>query len=121
MGLYLREDRLDRVLQLDLGRMKERVHLFRLLSLHGGELDDVDPGEIPAVRVRRCREFFGRFGKRDVKPALTAVAPLEEELHREGRLAGARLAVEQIEAIARKSAAEDVIQSTSTNERAAAL
>src|SRR6516165_9259814 len=62
------------------------------------------------MRARHSFELGVGFGKRDVEHPLPAPLALEQKLQREGRLAGTRIALHQVEAIARHAASEYSIE-----------
>src|SRR5215468_639169 len=66
------------------------------------------------MRARHPFELCVGFGERDVEHPLPAPLALEQKLQREGGLAGARIALHQIEAIARHAAIEHIIEPRDT-------
>lgn len=102
------EHRAHRLLELHLGRMEERVAL--LDPRVAPQLENLDPLEVPTVGGGDIGQLLPAFGERDVESPLTLLAPLEQELEGEGRLARTRLAVHQVEMVDRQSAAEDVVE-----------
>ena len=69
-----------------------------------------DAVERPAVRGRDCAQLFLGFGQRDVEDRLTAGGGGLQDLHRQRRLARARHAFDEEEAVARQPAGEDVVE-----------
>ncbi len=109
--VHLLEQQLAEVGELHLGGLEERVlRLAGERALDGGELDDGDAREVPAVRARHGVELGLGLGERDVEAALALAHALLQELQREGGLAYAGIAVDEVEAGARQAAAEDVVE-----------
>src|SRR5690242_15792604 len=104
------ENSVHRLLELDLRRMENRVALFRLAQSHRRELEHIDAGELPAVRLGNRAQLFGALGKSHIQPALSELHTFEEKLQRKRRLAGAGLTVDQIEVILGQAAAEYLVE-----------
>ena len=62
------------------------------------------------VRAHHALQLLGRLRQRDVETALAAFGAGDEEAQRERRLAGARRALEQVDAVARQAAAQDRVE-----------
>jgi hypothetical protein len=73
-------------------------------------LEQLDPFERPLMRNRNCPQFPGRFRQRDVQARLAALPPLHQKLHRQGGLARARIALDQVHPIGGETAPEQLIQ-----------
>ena len=110
-ALDLVEQHLRHLVQLDFRRVEQRVLLGRAVLLGGGELEDVDAVEGPAVRARDGAQLVLRLGERDEQDLLAALDAFEQELQRERGLAGAGVALDEVEPVGRQPAAEDVVQS----------
>src|SRR4051794_39174593 len=92
--------------------MEHGVLLGRIEAILGRhELADGDAAEVPAVRVGDRADFLLRLGERHVEHWLAFSRPLEQELESQRRLARARHAFEEIQAVRRKAAAQDVVES----------
>jgi hypothetical protein len=91
--------------------VEERVPpLLRSAALVGGELEDVHGVERPAVRRGDLGELRAALGERHVQPARPDRRPGEQELQRQGGLAAAGLAVEQVQVVGRQAAVEDLVE-----------
>ena len=85
-----------------------------------GRAARAEPGAMPRRRVRTDSrpsvsgvarlELFGRFREGHVEAVLAAAHAFEEELEGEGRLAYARVAFDQVEAVGGESSAEHVVE-----------
>ena len=101
----------DGVAELDLGRMVEGVLFLDSGVVRRRQLEQLDAVEGPAVRRRDGAQLVGGLGERHVEPALAAIASLEEELHRDGRLAGPGTALDQVHPVRGPSVLEQRVQS----------
>src|SRR5688572_24185217 len=90
--------------------MEQRVLLRGAVLLRGRELEDVHALQAPSVRSRDGFQLILRFGQRDEEDFFAVLEALEQELERERRLAGAGIALDEVEAVRRQPAAEDVIE-----------
>ena len=63
------------------------------------------------MRSRDFKQFPFRFGKGDVKNLFAPAQTFQEKLQRKGSFPGARVPVNQVKAIARQSARENIVQS----------
>jgi hypothetical protein len=61
MTRHRREDRANRLVQLDLGWVEERVRVIRFVGGGRDELEDVDAIQRPTVRLRRAPELLCRL------------------------------------------------------------
>ena len=77
----------------------------------GHELEDLDPVERPAVRVRHLLELSPALGKCYVEPLFADFCPGEKELESERRFSGTRDAVNQIDVVTGKTPIQDLVQS----------
>ena len=115
-----RHDRLGRLAEFHFRRMEHRVLVF---GQDGGvrrrQLVDGDAGEIEAMGGRGGAQLRFGFGQRYIQHRLAALRPVHQELHRERRLAGAGIAFDQVDAIARQAAAQQVVESGDTGGRKA--
>ena len=62
------------------------------------------------MRIRHLSDLGLGLGERDVERRLPAPHAFEQELQREGGLADPRNAADEVEAVFREAAAEDVIE-----------
>ena len=74
------------------------------------EFEHADPGQVPAMRGCRGPQFLFGFGERDVECRLIGALSLDEELHRQRGLAGAGIALDEVEPVAFDPAIQDIIQ-----------
>src|SRR4051794_26802471 len=88
-----------------------RVFLLAERLLAHEMLVNLNLVERPAVRLRHRMQLAPRFGQRDVERLLAGLHTFEQKLQRERRLAGAGVALDEIDVIFRKSTAEDRIES----------
>ena len=70
----------------------------------------VMPSSVQPCDSRDRVELGLGLGERDVEARLAAPHAFEQELQRERRLAHAGIAVDEIEAVARQAAAEDLVE-----------
>ena len=103
------QHRLRQIGELDLCRVIQRV-LVRHPLADRRQLKHFDAVEAPAMRGGGMVQFLGRLGQSDVQAAFASAAALEQELHRERRLAGARLTFDQVQPSARQAAVQELIQ-----------
>ena len=96
--------------ELELGRVEQGLLLLGAEAGLGHQLDHRDAVERPPMRRRRGPQLVRRLGKRDVHAALAQAAPLQQELQRERRLAGAGHALDEVEAVAGQATSKDVIE-----------
>jgi hypothetical protein len=109
--LDVAEDFRRGIAQLHLGRVEHGVLLARLEALLGGdELAHIDAFQGPTVRVGHRVYLLPRLGERHVEHLLAAAHALLEELERQRGLARARHALDEVQTVGRKSAAEDIVQ-----------
>src|SRR6185503_4686171 len=108
--LNLVEQSLHRLAELDLAGMKERHVAAERALLDRLQLEDVDAVERPAVRLGALAKLFLGLGQSDVEHALACAHALHEELQREGRLAGAGIAFDEVEPVPRQTAPEDFVE-----------
>jgi hypothetical protein len=76
----------------------------------GGQFENVDASEIPAMGGRDAEQFLPRFGQGDIKATLAARHAFKEELQGERRFARTRRAFEQVNPIARQPAEENRVE-----------
>src|SRR4051794_18354773 len=76
------------------------------------ELDNIDPVQAPAVGIGHFLELVARFGERDVKGLFARQAAGEKELQRERGFSRARFPFEQVKAVRREAAAQNIVQPT---------
>jgi hypothetical protein len=62
------------------------------------------------VRPDDRAELLRGLGERDVEAALASPRALDQEAQRERRLAGSGRSLEQVDAVARQAAAEDLVE-----------
>ncbi len=113
VGLCLADagnDVLDGLAEFELGGMQDRLLAVGIEAHLVDELVEVDAVERPSVRRRGGAEFVRGFGQGDVERPFTAGRPLAEELERDGGLARARGALQQIEPARGQAAAENVVE-----------
>jgi hypothetical protein len=115
-ALDLRDEAIGGLFEIDLRGLEERVLLARLpgCGLDRREVVERDPVEAPAVRRGNRMDLLVRLREADVEPELAVGGPVEEELQRERRLAGARITLNQMNAIAREAAAKDLVEPADT-------
>ena len=92
-------DRVADFVELDVGGREERVLLVgsTACALSERRVADLDAVERPAVRLGGLCELALGLRQRDPERPLAACAPVEQELQAERRLAGPRLALDQVE------------------------
>lgn len=74
--------------QLDFGRTKHcRLRFGPQQTLNGGQVQQRDFIDRPAVRSGHCEQFLFRFRKSDIEDLFTSAHSLEKKLQRQGRLA----------------------------------
>src|SRR6185312_15570741 len=106
------QDPLDGLVELDLGRMEERVLALRLEHLlGGGERVHVEAVDRPAVRDGDGGQLLPGLRQRDVETGFVLANTLEEKLEAEGGLAHPWAAPEKVGAPPREPTAEDLVQS----------
>ena len=71
-AIDLRRQRADRLAELDLRRVEDRLLGVGIAAALVGQLEDVDAVERPAVRADDGGELLGGLGERDVEAALAA-------------------------------------------------
>jgi hypothetical protein len=97
--------------QLHLRRVVHRDLLFAAkLLLVGHQLGELDAVERPTVRGGACGQLFTRLRQRDVEAALTGARTSQQVLQRHRRLAGARVAFDQIDAPGDVAAVQNLVQ-----------
>ena len=97
--------------QLDLGRLEEGVLLGEAQVLDArGELEDRQSGQVPAVRIRHGPELLAGLREGDVESLLAAPEALEQELQPQGGLAGAGVALDEMETPGGQTAAKDMVE-----------
>jgi hypothetical protein len=97
--------------QLDIRRPEHRVLGVELqLLLERGQLEHREPVERPPVRVRDLADLGLGLRQRDVERALARGDAGEQELQRQRALADARVALDQIDAVARQPSFEDHVE-----------
>jgi hypothetical protein len=69
------------------------------------------------MRAGGLIQLLGRLRQADVQAALAAARPLQQELQGDCGLAGAGVALQQVQAIAREAAAEHVVEAGDTEPR----
>jgi hypothetical protein len=99
-----------RLLKLHLGGVEESIGLVSGFTGQGGELDNFNPLERPAVGFRGGLQLFLRLRERDVEPALALGCSLSEEMQRNGGLASPWKAIQEEDAVSRQTSAQDRIQ-----------
>jgi hypothetical protein len=62
------------------------------------------------VGLRDCLELGRGLRERDVKTTISFGHALEQELHRERRLARARFTIQKVEMVRRQTTTEDVVE-----------
>ena len=108
--LDLIEDEFCRLAQFQFGGMENGEFAIRVERRLGGhELENVDPLERPAVTLRDKPQFSRGLGQGDVENPLAMENALKQKLQRDRGLAGARMTLVEIEPVAIKPAAEDVV------------
>src|SRR3954464_13963893 len=91
--------------------MEHGVLLSRIEAILGRhQLADRDAAHVPAVRAGDRADCLLRLGQRHVQNWLALSRAFQEELESQGRLARARHAFEEIKAVRRKAATEDVVE-----------
>jgi hypothetical protein len=75
---------------------------------------DVDAVHRPAVGRGDFFDFLLAFGQRDVQHGLALLHAFEQELQGQRRLAGSRLAFDQVQPVADETAAQDLVQPSNT-------
>lgn len=75
-----------------------------------GHLEHIDVVERPSVRCGDARQLRATLRQRDVQPTRPFLRAREQELERERGLAGAGLAVEQVEMTGREAAAKNLVE-----------
>jgi hypothetical protein len=91
--------------------VKERVLLGGAVLLRGRELENVDAVKVPPVRFCHRAQLFLGLRQSDEEHRLALADALHEVLHRHRRLAGAGITLNEVKAVGRQSAVEDVIES----------
>jgi hypothetical protein len=76
----------------------------------GGELGDGDVGEVPTVGAHGVFELGTGLGQGNVEAGLAERRSGADELHGEGGLAGAWVALEQIDLTGGHAAEQDVVE-----------
>ena len=100
------EDPLEDLVQLDFGGVEEGVLRPGPGGLRrGGQVEDVDAVQGPAVRVGHLADLVLGLGKGDVEARLSAPHALQEVLERDGGLAGAGPPLQEVGAKGGKAAA----------------
>jgi hypothetical protein len=87
------------------------------LQLVGEELQDVDAIERPAVRPGVGDQLAPRLRQGDVQAPLTHPHTIEQVLHRQRGLAGAGIAVDQVEAAGNEPTVKYFVQPGHTSRR----
>jgi hypothetical protein len=108
--LHCAEDVLHSLLQLHLGRLEERVRIIVRREAVGTELEQLHVLQVPPVGRGGGGEFLTRLRERHVHGWLATVTPLQKELHGKRGLPGTGNAVDEVDAIARKAAAEYAVE-----------
>ena len=110
-ALDLAQDRARGVGQLDLRRMEQaRLAVGGEVLVRGQQLVAVDAVQAPAVRVRHALQLLLGLGERDVHALFTGAPAFEQVLERERGLAGARVPLDQVDAVRREAARENVVE-----------
>jgi hypothetical protein len=73
-------------------------------------LVDFHSVEVPVVRSGHRLELFLGLGEGDVQPLLAVAGALDQKLQAEGRLADARVALQEIDVIAGEAPEENVVE-----------
>src|SRR5687767_7199405 len=76
-----------------------------------GQFKQTDALERPPVRARNFKQLLFCFRERDVQSLFSAAYSLKKELQSQGGLPRARVALNQVEAIAGQSFSQDFIKS----------
>ena len=106
------DERLRRLAELELRWAEYRQQrIGGKIAFRRHELRDVDSRKIPAVALCDFFELGARFRERDIEARFVSLDSFEKKLNRERRLAGARRARDEQHAVARETAAQDVIES----------
>ena len=114
--LDLLQDAAGSLSEFELGRMQQGLFLLGAEIGLGHQLDNRDAVERPAMGRGRGPQLIRRLGQRDVHAVLPHAQALQQEPQRERRFAGARRALDQVEAIACQTACENVIETGNTGQ-----
>jgi hypothetical protein len=110
-ALDLRDGEADGLAELEVGGVDEALLLAGVeAELRGHELEDLDAVEAPTVAGGDGGELAAALGEGDVEAALAAACAVEEELQRQGGLARARSPLDQMGAVGRVAAFQDVVE-----------
>ena len=82
------------------------------LSSEGISSTDATPSSDQPCELATAAQLFGGLGERDVEAALAQARALQQELQRQRRLARAGVALDEVQPIARKATAEDIIKAS---------
>jgi hypothetical protein len=103
--IYRLEDGPGRLRQLDIGRRKKGISLFLFQSFLGNrEVEHLDGVDIPPMRHGGVPQFALRFREGDPQTSLAGLESADEEMKADGRFAGARISLNQIEVTAGETA-----------------
>lgn len=109
------EDGLGGAVEFDFGGVEEGGFGGALqLGYFVAKFEKVEAVEGPLVGTRNHFHFLLGFGERDVEAGFADADSFEQELQGESRFADARIALEQVEAVRRKSAAENLVETWDT-------
>lgn len=98
--------------KLDFGRVVHRQQLVTgELAVVGDDLENLDAVDGPAVRPGAGSQLLGRLRQRDVQAAFAVARSFEQVLERQRGLAGAGIAVDQIEPAREKTAVQYLVES----------
>ncbi|EEF24814.1 conserved hypothetical protein, partial [Ricinus communis] len=102
-------DVVDERRQFGLGRQQDRLRC-RLVRRQRQCLDNLDAVEVPAMVVRRRAQFDLGLRQRQVQAAVALLDAFDQVAQPERRLAGARPAFDQVDALAQQAAAQDGVE-----------
>src|SRR5690349_11800662 len=98
--------------------MKDRVLIRSLLiQLRRLYLEDFDLGNVETMRICDRLQLFARFRQGYVEGGLVINEPREQKLNSQCRLAGAWVALNQINMPGGQSAVQNVIQSSNSGQK----
>ena len=113
IGLFdLVEDDPGGLAQFEIGRVEQALLLHLVQQIFGwDQFEQVDAVQRPTVRVSGLVKLVHRLGQSDIQASLARLGSLHQELQGRRRLAGAGIAFQQIDAVAREPARQDVVES----------
>ncbi len=108
-----------RFAQLDFGWVEHRLLRIKIKVVFACQLVDRQRGQVPAMALTHRNQLVGGFGQGDIQAGFAPRHAVEQELQAERGLAGAGRTFDEIHALGRQAATQDVVKAGNTGGNAA--